>query len=249
MKVTKRQLRRIIRESNLREQAEDRIKFRALFRWDDDEDGSLNQSWEEVSVWAEELRDYAADTPIDLAMAWAHDNLDGAPSLSDVLMHQEDTARVSAWMAGGTPATAKDTQSSQEKAGAGEYDEEWYGLAHAAGHKDGREGKPQSPEQLADKYASSHYKRGYEQGAAGQPRKFREGREIKITKRQLRRIIKEELQFPDDVLVDSDSQDYQQGYADAYDGLKMQKNQSQQYQNGWHDGHFDIVRDNAPYGA
>ena len=70
---------------------------------------------------------------------------------------------------------------------------------------------------------------------------------MKITRRQLRRIIKEELQFPDDVLVDSDSQDYQQGYADAYDGLKMQKNQSQQYQNGWDDGHFDIIRDNEPY--
>ena len=61
--------------------------------------------------------------------------------------------------------------------------------------------------------------------------------------------IKEALQFPDDVLVDSDSQDYQQGYADAYDGLKMQKNQSQQYQNGWDDGHFDIIRDNEPYGG
>ena len=72
---------------------------------------------------------------------------------------------------------------------------------------------------------------------------------MKITKRQLRRIIKEELKFPDDVLVDSDSQDYQRGYADAYDGLKMQKNQSQQYQNGWDDGHFDIIRDNEPYGS
>ena len=70
---------------------------------------------------------------------------------------------------------------------------------------------------------------------------------MKITRRQLRRIIKEELQFPDDVLVDSDSQDYQQGYVDAYDGLKMQKNQSQQYQDGWDDGHFDIIRDNKPY--
>jgi hypothetical protein len=69
---------------------------------------------------------------------------------------------------------------------------------------------------------------------------------MKVTKRQLRRIIKEELKFPDDVLVDSDSQDYQQGYADAYDGLKMQKNQSQQYQNGWDDGHFDIARDKDP---
>ena len=70
---------------------------------------------------------------------------------------------------------------------------------------------------------------------------------MKITRRQLRRIIREELQFPDDVLVDSDSQDYQQGYTDAYyDGLKMQKNQSQQYQDGWHDGHLDIVRDKDP---
>jgi hypothetical protein len=70
---------------------------------------------------------------------------------------------------------------------------------------------------------------------------------MKITKRQLRRIIKEELKFPDDVLVDSDSEDYQQGYTDAYyDGLKMQKNQSQQYQDGWHDGHLDIVRDKDP---
>ena len=69
---------------------------------------------------------------------------------------------------------------------------------------------------------------------------------MKITKRQLRRIIKEELQFPDDVLVDSDSQDYQRGYADAYDGLKMQKNQSQQYQDGWHDGQLDIIRDKDP---
>ena len=69
---------------------------------------------------------------------------------------------------------------------------------------------------------------------------------MRITRRQLRRIIREELQFPDDVLVDSDSQDYQQGYADAYDGLKMQKNQSQQYQNGWDDGHFDIIRDKDP---
>ena len=75
---------------------------------------------------------------------------------------------------------------------------------------------------------------------------------MRITRRQLRRIIKEALQFPDDVLVDSDSQDYQQGYADAYDGIKIQKseleNQSQQYQNGWDDGHFDIIRDNEPYG-
>ena len=69
---------------------------------------------------------------------------------------------------------------------------------------------------------------------------------MKITRRQLRRIIKEELQFPDDVLVDSDSQDYQRGYAEAYENLKMQKNQSQQYQDGWHDGRFDIVRDKDP---
>ena len=73
---------------------------------------------------------------------------------------------------------------------------------------------------------------------------------MKITKSQLRRIIKEALQFPDDVLVDSDSQDYQEGYADAYDGIKIQKNElenkSQQYQNGWDDGHFDIIRDNEP---
>jgi hypothetical protein len=73
---------------------------------------------------------------------------------------------------------------------------------------------------------------------------------MRITRRQLRRIIKEELQFPDDVLVDSDSQDYQQGYVDAYDGIKIQKseleNQSQQYQNGWDDGQLDIIRDKDP---
>ena len=67
-----------------------------------------------------------------------------------------------------------------------------------------------------------------------------------VNERRLRRIIKEKLQFPDDVLVDSDSQDYQRGYADAYDGLKMQKNQSQQYQDGWHDGQLDIIRDKDP---
>ena len=99
MKITKRQLRRIIRESILREQAEDSITVNALFKWDDDlHYGGSDESPERVTLSKEDLDEWGDDYWSGALMSWAGMNLDGGLDVSDVEVSREVEARLQNWI-------------------------------------------------------------------------------------------------------------------------------------------------------
>jgi len=99
MKITKTQLRRIVREQLLREQVEDRISFPVLFQWDDyNRTGRPGKSQATVFVTAEELFEYEAEDPVELASSWAPMNLDGGLDISGAVIDPAENDRVQAWI-------------------------------------------------------------------------------------------------------------------------------------------------------
>ena len=99
MRITKRQLRRIIRESILREQAEDSITVNALFKWDDyNYSGESGEAREQVTISPEEFDEWGNDDWSGALMSWASENLDGGLEVSDIEVSPEDEARLTDWV-------------------------------------------------------------------------------------------------------------------------------------------------------
>ena len=98
MKVTKRKLRRIIREVKsqvLREMAGAGIEFEATFSWDDyNYSGAPGQERELVSLDADDLMEYGDDGAHGFALWWAANNLDGGMAVDDVeISPSENTSK------------------------------------------------------------------------------------------------------------------------------------------------------------
>ena len=99
MRITKRQLKRIIRESILREQAEDSITVNALFKWDDyNYSGEPGEAREQVTISPEEFDEWGDDDWSGALMSWASENLDGGLEVSDIEVSPEDEARLTDWV-------------------------------------------------------------------------------------------------------------------------------------------------------
>ena len=102
MRVTKMQLRRIIREEKakiLREQAGDEIEFSANFIWDDyNYSGDPGEELEQVFVSIDDVEEWGSDTAYGVAQDWAGMNLDGGMEVSDIEIAPEDVARIEAWL-------------------------------------------------------------------------------------------------------------------------------------------------------
>ena len=99
MRITKRQLRRIIRESILREQAEDRITVDAFFKWDDYEySGEPGESQERVTISKGDLDEWGDDYWSGALASWAGMNLDGGMDVSDVELVAGDQTRLQNWI-------------------------------------------------------------------------------------------------------------------------------------------------------
>ena len=99
MIITPHQLRRIIRESILREQVEDSITVNALFKWDDyNEAGEPGDARERVTISPEEFDEWGNDDWSGALMSWASENLDGGLEVSDIEVSPEDEARLTNWI-------------------------------------------------------------------------------------------------------------------------------------------------------
>jgi len=102
MKISKRQLRKIIREVKsqvLKERDDDEIAFEATFKWDDYNDSGMSgQERETVRIDADDLMEYGDDGAHGFALWWAANNLDGGLAIDDVEISPRDVARVEDWM-------------------------------------------------------------------------------------------------------------------------------------------------------
>ena len=99
MRIKKLQLRRLIREAILREQAEDSITVQALFKWDDDlHYGGSDESQERVTLSKDELIEWGDDHWSEALASWAGMNLDGGMDVSDVELAPADQARLQNWI-------------------------------------------------------------------------------------------------------------------------------------------------------